>query len=151
MSAYTGISVVSPVAAQRGFGQLYNPPASGVLILVDRIYVTDSNATQGGGDVRWHDSVFGAIGTLRDNGQNLIVGAAASAAQVREGNIAAGSLPVGANIIHEWWTGAIAWRQSPLVFPRPIVLRQGFGLTVAGANDNTAIVISWHFRQLIIG
>lgn len=136
--AFAGSTVQVAVAAEYAHVQLYNPAESGVVIIVDRVFVSFSAAMRA--NVARYET---ALTTLNVNWRNKLAGSADGAGEVRRQSDGSQLFDAG------WYTQELAagaiWT-VPL--DHPIILPEGQGIVVFGNTVNIGVTASFAGREV---
>lgn len=141
MENFMCATVADGVSGQRAFAQLWNPADSGRNLSVTQMIIAHSYNGASGFDLRQHTA---AMGTKKVNPPNKTLGGAASAAELRSGNVAPASIP--GSIIQEEWIGQ-QFNDHTYRFDPPVIIPPGRGIHVTAAHDGAYVVASFEFSE----
>lgn len=135
---FLGAAISNAVAGQFSHVQLWNPPASGVRAIVQRVI-----ASGFAGVAVFVRMNTAALTALANNAPNKVLSGAVSVCQLRtENNVA--SLG-GTNYVQEWRAGNTSLELKP---GEPFIVDPGYGLLVINGNVNVTITGGFDFWEV---
>lgn len=135
--AFIGKATLLAVAANYAMGQLWNPAASGVKLVVDALAVSSDVAGSVG--LFRHTAALATIHASQPS--NKLLGGVATNAESRT-EAAAALLGTQFSVRH-----VLADQSTPIIFYKPIVIEPGNGLIVTHKTVNSAIFADFQYTE----
>lgn len=140
---YIASTVAGGAAGQRSAAILWNPPGSGVDLLLDSVSFTHSfTGGDSGGDMYVVTTQLGSLAML---GKNKDLGATAGAGEIRWLNYNEYSPPWGTDRpVMEYWSAKFRDQIYPI--SPPLRIPPGKGVAVASAHNQVWLPITFQYR-----